>query len=46
MKKDLQEIELTIKDVEDGIFAVSLVNSPAIEVGFVALSSEEISLKV
>ena len=46
MKKDLQEIELTIKDVEDGIFAVSLVNSPAIEVGFVHLSSEEISLKV
>jgi len=46
MKKDLQEIELTIKDIEDGIFAVSLVKSPAIEENWVALSSEEIELKV
>jgi len=46
MKKDLQEIELTIKDIEDGIFAVSLVSKPAIEENFVALSSEEIELKV
>ena len=46
MNRDLQDIELTIKDLEDGVFAVSLVNKPAIEVGFVALSSEEITLKV
>jgi len=46
MKKDLQEIELTIKDIEDGIFAVSMVKSPAIEENWVALSSEEIELKV
>jgi len=46
MKKDLQEIELTIKDIEDGIFAVSLVSKPAIEENFVALSEHEIELKV
>lgn len=46
MRNKLQRIELTIKDIEDGIFAVSLVQNPAIELPFVALSSEEISLKV
>ena len=43
----LQEIELKIKDeAEDGVFAISLVESPAIEENFVALSSQEIELKV
>jgi hypothetical protein len=41
----LQEIELTIKSAEDGVFAVSLVESPAIEKGFVFLSSEVVELK-
>ena len=42
----LQEIELTIKSAEDGVFAVSLVENPAIEKDFVYLSSESIELKV
>ena len=43
----LQDIELTIKDEqEDGVFAVSLVEKPAIEKDFIALSKEEIKLKV
>ena len=43
----LQDIELTIKDEqEDGIFAVSLVEKPAIEKDFIALSKDEIKLKV
>lgn len=46
MRKDLQDIELTIKDFEDGIFAVSMVLNPATEDKFVALSEHEIALKV
>lgn len=43
----MQEIELFIKDEnEDGVFAVSLVENPAIEENFIALSKDEISLKV
>jgi hypothetical protein len=43
----LQEIELTIKDEsEDGVFAISLVNSPAIEENFIMLSSQEVELKI
>ena len=43
----LQDIELTIKDEsEDGIFAVSLVEKPAIEHPFVHLSKEELKFKV
>lgn len=43
----LQEIELKIKDEdEDGVFAISLVESPAIEENFVALSTEKVELKV
>lgn len=43
----MQEIELKIKDDnEDGVFAVSLVESPAIEENFIALSSNEIELKI
>ena len=43
----LQEIELFIKDEqEDGTFAISLVESPAIEENFVALSAHQIDLKV
>jgi len=43
----LQDIELTIKDEsEDGVFAISLVDSPAIEENFVMLSSQEVELKI
>ena len=43
----LQEIELTIKDVnEDGVFAISLVENPAIEENWVHLSSHQIEMKV
>lgn len=44
----LEEIELYIKDeAEDGVFAVSLVESPAIEENFIALSKHgNIELKV
>ena len=43
----LQDIELTIKDVDiHGVFAVSLVEKPAIEKDFIALSKDEIKLKV
>lgn len=42
----IQEIELTIKTEDDGVFAVSLVENPAIEKDFVFLSSESIELKV
>ena len=42
----LQEIELTIKSEQDGVFAISLVNSPAIEENFVALEKHEVELKV
>ena len=46
MKRDLQEIELTIKDESDGVFAISLVDSPAIEENFIMLSSQEVELKI
>jgi len=43
----MEEIELFIRnEKEDGVFAVSLVESPAIEENFVALSSQGIELKV
>jgi len=42
----MQSIYLEIKDEEDGVFAISLVGSPAIEENFVALSKDEIELKV
>ena len=43
----IEEIELFIRnEKEDGVFAVSLVESPAIEENFVALSSEGVELKV
>ncbi len=43
----LQEIELTIKDEsEGGVFAISLVDSPAIEENFIMLSSQEVELKI
>ena len=43
----MQEIELFIRnEKEDGVFAVSLVENPAIEENFVALSQQEIELKV
>jgi hypothetical protein len=42
----IQTIELFIKDeAEDGVFAISLVESPAIEENFVALSKDYIELK-
>jgi len=43
----MEEIELFIRnEKEDGVFAVSLVESPAIEENWVALSSQGIELKV
>ena len=45
MSKKIDTIELFIKDEEDGIFAISLVESPAIEENFVALSDYKIDLK-
>ena len=43
----MEEKELFIRnEKEDGVFAVSLVESPAIEENFVALSQQEIELKV
>ena len=45
MKKDIETIELTIKDEEDGVFAISLVGSPAIDEKFVALSKQPMELK-
>jgi len=41
----IQSIELVIKDEDDGVFAISLVESPAIEENFVALSKEEVEFK-
>lgn len=47
MKKDLQNIELTIKDeLNQGVFAISLVDKPAIEEDFIMLNALEIELKV
>jgi len=47
MAQELQSIELFIKDEDkDGVFAVSLVENPAIEEDFVALSKLDIDLKV
>lgn len=44
---ELQEIELKIKDEkEDGVFAISLVEYPAIEEDFVKLNSHKVELKV
>ena len=44
---ELERIEMYIKDEqEDGVFAVSLVESPAIEENFIALSKHKIDLKV
>lgn len=42
----IQEIELTIKSADDGVFAISLVDQPAIEENFVALASQEVEFKV
>jgi hypothetical protein len=41
-----QRIELTIKDMEDGAFAMSLVDQPAIEEETILLSKQEIQLQV
>jgi len=43
----IQDIELTIKDIQkDGVFAISLVENPAIEEDFIYLNSHQIELKV
>ena len=43
----METIELFISDeAKDGVFAVSLVEEPAIEENFVALSTEKVELKV
>lgn len=47
MAKKLEEIELTIEDLEkDGVFAVSLVEFPAIEENFIALSTEGVGIEL
>lgn len=47
MKKELQNIELTIKDeLKEGVFAISFVDSPAIEEPFLMLNALEVQLKV
>lgn len=38
-------IEMLISDMEDEVFAISVVNKPAIEENFIALSEHEIELK-
>ena len=44
---ELQDIEMKIKDeMEEGVFAISLVDMPAIEENFIKLSAEEVQLKV
>ena len=43
----IQTIDLEIRnELEDGVFAISLVENPAIEENWVALSKEQIELKV
>ena len=43
----LQNIELTIKDEkEQGVFAISFVDRPAIEEDFILLSEMEVEMKV
>ena len=42
----IRTIELEIKDDEDGVFAISLVESPAIMENFVALSKEGLDTKI
>ncbi len=42
----IQEIELTMKSADDGVFAISLVDQPAIEENFVALAAQEVEFKV
>ena len=44
--KKLQEIELTIKDESEGVYAISLVDSPAIQENFIMLSSQNVELKI
>jgi hypothetical protein len=45
--KDLQVIELTIKDeLNEGVFAISFVDKPAIEEDFIMLNALEVELKV
>ena len=44
--KKLQEIELTIKDENEGVYAISLVDSPAIQENFIMLSSQNVELKI
>jgi hypothetical protein len=45
--KKLEDIELKIENEnEDGCFAISLVDRPAIQENFIALSEHKIELKV
>jgi len=44
---ELQDIEMKITDeMDEGVFAISLVDKPAIEEDFIKLSAEEVQLKV
>ena len=43
----LQDIEMKINnEIEEGVFAISLVDNPAIEENFIKLSAEEVNLKI
>lgn len=42
----LQDVELTIESAKNGVFAISLVERPAIEEDFIALSADKVELKV
>jgi len=45
-KTPMKKIVFTIDDIYKGIYALSIVNNPAIEANFVALSKNNIMLKV
>ena len=42
----MQNIELTIKEDDQGVFAISLVDKPATEEDFIFLSEIKVDLKV
>lgn len=44
--KKLEEIELTLSNSEDGVFAISLVDKPAIKENFVFLSEQLVQLAI
>lgn len=45
-EKDLEVIEMVLEDGYEGVYAISLVNDPAIKSDFIFLSAEKVLLKV